>query len=634
MRLAVLSLGLASGLCGMLAGASPAQAFSIFGVRLWGEDDPAASAGVVDPAQYTVSLELSGGDTDLRDKLEAASLLISQEDFPPSGLVGLLQRARDDQSNLVAKLYERGYFGGIVNISIGSRPIEEISPSDELRLLEAAVPVEIAVTAGPEFTVGRVSLPRGSGEAQFAAVEAEGLVAGDLATSRKVERAQAAVVRSWLEQGYAYAAVTGQDVVADHAKTSLDVGIGVEPGPLVVISGVEVRGNDRLEADFIVDQADIAVGSHYHPEILERAGRRLSKIEALASVSVRMADKAGADGSAPVIIEVAERKPRTIGGGVSFSSTDGLGTEVYWMHRNLWGRGETLRLEAEIARILVADEIDDYNGRISALYGIPGVLGPDTRFDLKLTALQESPDPYDRRGFVAEALFTHDFNESTSLTTGLAYDWSRIDDVFGRNTYSLLSLPVIATYDSRDSVLDPTEGMYARARFEPQYETSEGSLYLETDFEMRNYFALDEGDRFIIAMRGLAGTIWGTDLGDIPAHRRFYAGGGGSVRGYEFLNIGPTSDAFGPTGGLARVEGSLEARIKVSKNIGIVPFIDAGFVTETSGFGGDNEFQVGAGVGLRYYSPVGPLRLDFAVPLNPRKGDPDFAVYFGIGQSF
>ena len=176
--------------------------------------------------------------------------------------------------------------------------------------------------------------------------------------------------------------------------------------------------------------------------------------------------------------------------------------------------------------------------------------------------------------------------------------------------------------------------MFGRLTVEPQYEIESSSPYVETDAEFRYYFALDADERYVIAGRGLAGTIWGAEIDNIPAHRRLYAGGGGSVRGYEYLNIGPRRAGFGPIGGLARVEGSLEARIKITDTIGIVPFIDAGFVTETSGFGGNNDFQVGAGLGLRYYTVVGPLRLDVAVPLNPGEGDPDFAVYFGIGQAF
>ena len=138
----------------------------------------------------------------------------------------------------------------------------------------------------------------------------------------------------------------------------------------------------------------------------------------------------------------------------------------------------------------------------------------------------------------------------------------------------------------------------------------------------------------MLAARGLAGSIFGADIVEIPPHHRFYAGGAGSVRGYAYLNVGPRIEGYGATGGLARVEGSFEARIKATETIGLVPFVDVGLVTEDSDFSGDEEFAVGVGLGLRYFTSVGPLRLDLAVPLEPRASDPDFAVYVGIGQAF
>jgi translocation and assembly module TamA len=626
--------GVALALALMLLAPTPAQSFEIFGWRLFGSDDEAELAGIVDPVAYKVTLASDTADAELVARLSDSSLLVSQQELPPSGLVGLLQRAKDDQANLVAKLYERGFYGGLVRILIDGRAYETIGVTEDMAVPAGGVPVTIEVTPGPEFTFGRIVLAGGDGAGQALAAAEAGLRSGVLARSTRIVSAETAVVAAWQREGHPYAAIADRTVIADHATRSVDVTLVVAPGPRVHIDGVEVVGAERLAVDFIVQQAALPVGAVYHPDILERARKRLSKIEALASVTLQMAKPPNAAGGAPVIITVAERLQRTIGAGGFYSSTEGAGGEVFWMHRNLSGRAETLRLEAEIGGLLMADTLDEYNGRFSVLYGVPGVIGPDVRWDLKGSVLQEHTEPYDRRGFVAESLLTYDITDHWSLLGGVVYDWSRIDDVFGRNNYSLVSLPLTARYDTRDSLLDPTRGILGRFTFEPQYEIEGASIYFMTDAELRGYLRLDERGRVVLAARGLAGTIWGADRSDIPAHRRFYAGGGGSVRGYDYLNIGPRDPGFGPTGGLARVEGSLEARIKVTRDIGIVPFVDAGYVAATSGLGGDNEFQVGVGIGLRYYTAVGPLRLDVAVPLDPGEGDPDFAVYFGIGQAF
>ncbi len=611
----------------------PAHALNIFGFTLF-EDDAEEAGEVVDPVAYSATLTLSSADADLLDALNEASLLVRKQDVPPSGTVGLVSRARDDQANLLAQLYERARYGATVSISIAGRPLETINATDTLPRVGGRVHVTVNVSEGPEFSFGQISVTGRQPALGREAAAGAGLVQGDSASSRTILAGEQAIVAAWREAGYPFAEIADRQVVADHATRRLDVALTVKPGPRATLGNVEIRGADRLDEAFLIRQAEVPYGAPYHPATVERARRNLTKLDALASVSARVARRPGPDGHHPVIIKVSERKRRTIGIGADYSSTEGAGGQVFWQHRNLFGHAETLRLEARVGRLFEADTLDEYDALFSALLSIPGVWGPRTRLDLKALAVQEDPDPYNRRGVVGEATLVHELNEQTELRAGIVFDWARIDDAFGRNYYTLVGLPLSVIYDSRDNALDASEGIYARLLAEPQIELSSNALFFKTDAELRSYYAFDDDKRFILAGRALAGVIAGADIEDIPAHRRFYAGGGGSVRGYDYLNIGPRVDGFGATGGLARVEGSLEARIKVTDTIGIVPFIDAGLVTETTTFGGTDDFQIGVGFGLRYYTSVGPIRLDVAIPLDPRTGDPDFAVLAGIGQAF
>jgi translocation and assembly module TamA len=280
------------------------------------------------------------------------------------------------------------------------------------------------------------------------------------------------------------------------------------------------------------------------------------------------------------------------------------------------------------------DNFDTYNWRAGFQFDKPGVYGPRVDWLLKGTVLQEDTNPYFRRGGVIETGLSYRWNDQLTLAGSLSYDYSYVEDYYNGKYYSILSAPFTATYDTRNDTLNPTSGFYLRLLAEPDYVTDEPALYVTGDSELRLYRALDENERFVLAARGRIGSIAGTDLENVPAHRRFYAGGGGSVRGYEYLDIGPRIPGYGPTGGLSRLDGSIEARINVTDTIGIVPFVDGGYVAETPLFGGDEEFRWSVGLGLRYYTAVGPIRLDAAIPIDPRPGDPDFAVYFGIGQSF
>ena len=259
---------------------------------------------------------------------------------------------------------------------------------------------------------------------------------------------------------------------------------------------------------------------------------------------------------------------------------------------------------------------------------------PHTDLDLTAGFVREDPDTYNREAVIFKALVSERKTDHLTFRAGAEFDLSWIDETFATGRFTLVGVPLIGEYDTRDDALNATEGWFLRLTGEPFLEVEEGAAFFLANAEARHYRALDDDGRFVLALRGQIGTLAGTPLENIPAHRRFYAGGAGSVRGYDLYGIGPSAGGFDATGGRSRIEGSAEARIRVTETIGIVPFFDAGFVSEDADFSGGDAFQAGAGIGLRYYTAVGPIRLDVAVPINPRADDPDVAFYLGIGQAF
>ena len=628
-----IGLGLVFAAVLLLFPPTPSVAFELFGIKLFGGDET-SDAEIVDPVSYTVELRIDQDAPDVLEKLNANSLLVGKQDQPPSGTIGLIARARDDEANLLALLFEEAFYGATVRTLIAGRRPDQIDVTETLTAPEGKVPVTVIINTGPEFRFGTIRLIGGDGARAREAAAKSGLISGEKASSRVIVQSEAEIVKEAQRAGHPFAKVPAREVVADHATRQLDVALRVQPGPPARLGSVRIEGTDRLSPQFLARQADVPTGERYHPETIARIRKNLASLEALASVSVTVEETPDENGLYPVNIEVSERKRRTIGAGAYYSSVDGLALQTFWQHRNLFGEAESIRLDASLGRLFEADDLDEYDALFSALYSVPGFLDPSNRLNLKGTLLQEDPDPYRRRGVVFEAEIVRKVDDYLTLTGGAKFDWARIDDAFGRNSYTTVSLPVTAVYDTRDNALDPTRGIYAKLLGEPLLETSSTSFFFVADAELRHYLALDENARFVIAARGAVGTIAEPTLSDIPAHRRFYAGGGGSVRGYDYLNIGPRVAGFGATGGLSRVEGSFEARAKLTETIGVVPFIDAGLVTAETLFGGTDDFQIGVGIGLRYYTAVGPIRLDVAVPLDPRSGDPDFAIYAGIGQSF
>ena len=265
----------------------------------------------------------------------------------------------------------------------------------------------------------------------------------------------------------------------------------------------------------------------------------------------------------------------------------------------------------------------------------PGVIGPASKFFANAKTVYEHPDAYDKFSVKAGAGVEYELTKTQKVSAELAVEWSKVQDAFNPagERHLLVSIPLQYVFDNRDNRLDPKKGFRALAYAEPTYDILTGTTFLKAKGEASAYHAVDSAGRFVLAGRVAAGSIVGASLEDIPADRRFYAGGGGSVRGYGYQGIGPKAADGTPLGGRSFTEASLEMRIGITDTFGVVPFIDVGSVS-TSQVPSFSGMKAGAGLGIRYLTPFGPLRIDAAVPLNREPGDPRFGIYAGIGQAF
>lgn len=638
---------LAAGSCLVTASPRPAAAFEIFGFRFF--EDEAPDAGVIDPIRYTVSLSVSpapGDDGAIETNLRDASTLISGEDEAVSGSLGLLSRARNDRKRLVAALFENARYDGLVDIFIEGQNVADLPPDAEFDT-SRPVPVSIRVRPGPKYQLGRVAV-----STQGIPVDpAEyGLVPGGDASSAAVLDAEARLFRELREQGRPFVAVTNRDIIADAAIDRLEYDVDLAPGNPVPFGETFVEGAKDVDPGFIAYMAGIKADEVFSPKELAEARERLLKLDVFSSVTVRAAKAQAADGSLPVQIEVGERKFGFYGVGATYSNTEGAGASGYVGYRNLFGRAESIRLDAQVSRIGAtaisgqARETDEVDYSTSLVFRKPGVLGPNSVYIGSLEAGRQQPLAYDRQFYAATSGVEYEIDPNQTLSVILRGESEEITDYLGTRDYLLASLPMTYTFDNRDNELNPTEGFYAKALVEPTYGFNTETPFAKTRLDGRSYLSLSDTDRFILAGRVGYGTIFGADLEDIPNDRRFFAGGGGSVRGYEFQSIGPYFPSFAPpgfnedftdtpTGGLSLFEASVEARIGVTDTIQIVPFVDAGSVSDD--FVPDfSNFKIGAGVGARYLTSFGPIRLDVAIPLDPGPRDASYQIYAGIGQAF
>jgi translocation and assembly module TamA len=626
-RLALVAV-LVSGLA--CISAAPASALEIFGLQIFGGSD-SDEAEIVDPLAYSVTFDAGTSDDELADALNETSLLVREADRPVSGSLGLISKARNDRERLVAALYEHARYNGVVTIRIEGRPLDEIPPDAEFG--EEPVPVTVSIDPGAVFVLGDIRL---TGDAANLAPARFGLIPGGEAGSRAILKAERDMVRALKEEGRPLARVVSREVVADSATNELDVMFAFEAGPVAPYGETTVEGTKEVDRAFTAYMTGLEPGETYSPEELDRARERLQNLEVFNSVAVTEGDALNPDGSIPINVAVSERKHRYFGVGATFSSTDGAGIEGYWGHRNLFGRAEKLRIEGSISRIGSTGNLAmlNYNARI--LFEKPGVMGPASKFISSVTASFEHPQAYDRFSIDARAGIRRELTAKQTVSAELRVEWSNVTDSFSPvvpRRHLLVSIPLEYVYDGRDNRLDPTRGLRLLVNAEPTRDLYSGANFVKVRGEASAYRALDGDGKFVVAARVAAGSIVGASLSAIPADRRFYSGGGGSVRGYGFQGVGPRDATGKPTGGRSFAEASLEMRFKLNDRFGLVPFVDAGTVS-TGTVPGASAWQFGAGLGLRYLTPLGPLRVDAAVPLNRRPGDPSFGIYAGIGQAF
>jgi translocation and assembly module TamA len=611
----------------VLAESRPAAAFELFGIKLWNSASDKEDTEIVDPLRYSVTIGVADADKDLQEKLEAASALKGDEERPVAGSLGLMTKARSDREQLVAALYANAYYEGVVDITIAGKSLDELPPDAEFTG-QQPVPVVITVQSGPKFTLGDIRL---EGDAAGLMSADYGLIAGGDASSGAVLKAEARIVRALKEEGRPLANVTGREIVADHATSTLDVTLTVAAGPVAGYGETTVEGTEGVDRDFTAYMTGLKPGRQYSPKEMDQARDRLLGMEVFNSVTLKEADQLDGAGNIPIGVQVSERKFRYFGLGGTLSNTEGLGIEGYWGHRNLFGRAEKLRIDGSVSGI-GSNDLAQLNYNAGIMFEKPGVIGPASKFFANLKTVYEHPDAYDRFSTKGAVGVSYELTAKQTVSAEVALDYSRITDSFGKHSYLIASIPLQYVFDNRDNKLNPTKGFRALAYVEPSYDLLNGATFVKLKAEGSAYQALDDAGKFVAAGRVAAGSIVGADLQDVPADRRFYAGGGGSVRGYAYQGIGPKA-AGQPIGGLSFFETSVEMRYQVTDTIGIVPFVDAGTVSEKQ-FPDFADLKVGAGVGLRYITPFGPLRVDAAVPLNREPGDPRFGVYAGIGQAF
>ncbi|MGX1308205.1 translocation and assembly module TamA [Amorphus suaedae] len=615
---------------------APAAAFELFGHTFFGSKKTDPEEIIGEPQPYTVTFEVTGDDSGIEKTLKNASRLWQDREKPASGAAGLLAKARGDYSGIVYSLYGEARYGGTVSITVDGRQAADLPP--DTRLAENA-DVRITVDPGPLFLFDETRIanrapPATNRRDAVATPESAGFASGQPARSRTILRAEQLEISAWRQQGYAKAKAGPRRVVAEHPTKTIDAEIDMQPGRKAYFGQTTVTGTEKMDPAFVSYMADLKPGAEFDPDDVKRANDRLARLGVFRAMQIQEAPEIGPDGSLPMTVVVQERKLHRIGLGGTYSTIDGIGLETYWLHRNLFGRAEQLRIEGRVANFENNADPQDFTYRAGATFTKPGVGTPDTNFTTSAYFEREVLDPYTKTGVNGQAGFTRLFgNELTAkaYVTGSRAQFE--DNVYGTRDFTTAGFLGALTFDNRNNPVNATHGVYVDVTALPFYEFDYANMASRFTGEARGYLPIGADDRLVIAGRAKIGTVVGPSIDELPPDILFFAGGGGSVRGYPYRSIG-VDVGSNVVGGKSLVEGSVELRGRFTDTIGAVAFLDAGLVGADSTPDFDQDVKMGAGVGLRYFTSLGPIRLDVAVPLEKDADDPSVAFYVGIGQAF
>ncbi len=616
--------------------AKPTYALELFGKCLFGKckEEATVNNDLIDPKTYRITFHVIGSD-DLESEVKAKSELWRGKNTAVAGAAGLVSRAKGDYRRILATLYNGGYYAGSISIAVNGKQATDFSLGEDLP--DNSI-VEVSVDPGPEyrFSTARIvnaAPPTFDRHDEVPSPADVGFLEGEIAKATAIRSAAINARQAWRQQGHAKAKISARDANALHDNRQLSASITIEPGPKSYFGEVTVSGTETMDSDFVAYMTGLHAGVEYDPDEIKKARKRLERLGIFASQKIDESANLTKDGQLPLKVIVNERKLRRIGVGATISTLDGAGVEAYWLHRNLFGKAERLRLDAKIGGVGESFSPDEFDYRLGATLTQPGILTPDTDLIWNTVANREVNDTFRETAAEGSATLVNFWSDEIKFSIGAAAKYGEYQDVFGTRKFFTTGLLGEFTFDNRDSTVDPTKGFFAKLNVNPFYEHQFGSAAVRFEAEGRTYYSIDDDGRSIVAARAKIGSLVGQSLATTPPDLLFFAGGGSSVRGYEFKNLGVTTP-LGISGGRSFAEGSLELRQKITDTIGVVGFVDAGLVSSRQFVDFSDDFRVGIGAGFRYYTGFGPIRVDFAIPLDRQTGDPSFAFYAGIGQAF
>lgn len=578
---------------------------------------------------YSITIEgLETLASSIADQIRDVSLSYQLQGSPPPTTAGLRRRADQDVERFTDALHSSGYYDAEVTAEV--RPPE--TAGEQSALLFNIVP-GAAYSLG-EVAIVRADVPQGA-VADAGLLDYLNLVPGAPATAASIIAAEGLLTRQYKIYGFPFAAVPKRRTVINRDTKLMTVHYTVQTGAPARFGEIRVEGLREVSEDFVLGHVSWTYGDVYNIREIEAFQRKLARTGLFESVTVAPArpaetERAGDQVIAvPITVTILERDHRSIGFGATYSTEEGPGAHAYWEHRNLFGNGENLRLSTEAS---------DVERAVTGDFKKPLFQRNDQALVAEASVKDVTTDAFDEVRASSFVGLERQLTQSWSVTAGPTLELiSQNTDQTGEDDLILAGFRTGVKFDNTDSLLDPTRGSRLQLDVSPFHDFGGfNETFLSSSLHTSHYLSVDDDGDFVVAGRSRIGTIIGAERADVPAANLFFAGGGGSIRAFGFQRLGPLDAELDPIGGRSVVEIGLEFRARITDSFGIVPFIEGGNVYEEEiPELSELDLQWGAGLGFRYYTAIGPVRLDIAVPIDKRENiDDEYQFYVSLGQAF
>ena len=563
-------------------------------------------------------------DSDLSDLLDQVSQLKALENRPPPSEEALRRRAGRDLDRLADAARSLGYWDAQFSFDIDAA--------------DHPARVAVAVAPGPLYHVASVAVlgPDGKPLAVPPGPTPLPLKPGAAARTGPVIATENALLAAFGNNGRPFAKAEKREVVIDHAAHTMAVTYTIAPGPATRFGALTITGLKQLDPGYVERRLRWRRGATYDAAKVEDTRRALIESGLFSTVRITPMPDPTNPGTALMDIDATERPHRTIGAGVGYNTSQGAAAKVYWENRNLFGNAEYLRLSATGGQQVYG---------VNANFRRPDLLVTDQDFLATAEIADYTPTAYHSRRALATFGVERRFDRMVTGGIGLQLEKADVEELADISSiitsaqrtqrYALVAVPAYLKIDTTDNLLSPTRGYRAELSVTPSHIFSAADLnYVTSLGSASTYWQLGGNGRAVLAGRAQLASLDGAPLLALPADQRIYVGGGGTIRPYAYQTAGPLASNHDPIGGKSSLVLNFEARVKVTDTIGVVPFLDAGSYYESSVPQLGQRLLYGVGLGLRYYTAFGPLRLDLATPLYRRSSDSPIQVYISLGEAF